>query len=342
LDWITETIQAQTGWTSFEGKTIADLFAGTGIVSYHFRQHAAVVLSNDAEPYSAVIAHAMTCSACTETCKTLLEQIQNELNDGASDNHIGYITTHYTPHNGNPRQFFTVENGRRVDYVRARLETLAPQIHHDDAMFLLASLVVSADAVSNVPAVYGCYLKQFKAKAMKPFRFIPIHTLSSPGRPGSNTFQSDVLHESLLTTVTTDLVYLDPPYNERQYSKNYFPLNMIVKPPTQLEHEAPLKGVTGIPSDCFLSPFCRKGTVEEAFQRLFERLKSPWIVLSYNSESLVSKERMMRWMQRHGEVTVVERDYKRFKSFDYNQNKPIQEYLFFLRRPASLTTIPQL
>jgi adenine-specific DNA-methyltransferase len=341
LDWLTEAIQSQTGWTSFEGKTIADLFAGTGIVSYHFRQKGALVLSNDAEPYSAVIAHAMTRSAYTDTCKTQMEQIQRELENDAAVNHVGYITTHYTPYNGNSRQFFTVENGRRIDYVRARLDdarrTSVPQLSDDDAMFLLASLIVSADAVSNVPAVYGCYLKKFKTKAIKPFQFVPIHTLASQGHPNAQTFQNNVLNDNLLATVTADLVYLDPPYNERQYSKNYFPLNMIVKSPSQLEHEAPLKGVTGIPSDCFLSPFCRKGAVEDAFKRLFECLKAPWIVLSYNSESLVSKERMMHLMQRHGDVTVVERDYKRFKSFDYNQDKPIQEYLFFLRRRATTT-----
>jgi adenine-specific DNA-methyltransferase len=107
---------------------------------------------------------------------------------------------------------------------------------------------------------------------------------------------------------------------------------MIAKTPLTLEQEPPLKGKTGIPTDCFLSPFCKKGKpVEEAFGKLFKNLKAKWIFLSYNSESLVSKEKMLELMQAYGLASVVERDYKRFKSFEYNEDKQIQEYLFCLK-----------
>jgi adenine-specific DNA-methyltransferase len=128
-------------------------------------------------------------------------------------------------------------------------------------------------------------------------------------------------------------VYLDPPYNERQYSKNYFPLNIIAKTPEQLLTEEPLKGKTGIPTDCFISPFCKKGdVVEDALDTLFRNLRTKWIFLSYNSESIVSKERMLELMGRYGEASVIERDYKRFKSYEYNDDIVIQEYLFCLQK----------
>jgi adenine-specific DNA-methyltransferase len=109
---------------------------------------------------------------------------------------------------------------------------------------------------------------------------------------------------------------------------------MIALSPDKQKDEKPLKGKTGIPESCFISPFCKKGTtVEQAFEKLFTNLNTEWIFLSYNSESLITKERMIELMQKYGEVTTVERDYKRFKSFEYNEDKQIKEYLFCLHKP---------
>jgi len=333
LDWITQNIKDKTGWTSFEGKTIADLFAGTGIVSYHFRKNAAKVISNDAELYSSIITHAFTCSTYTDTCRDTINTLQKELDENKhSTVAAGFITTHYSPYSGNERKFFTIENAKRIDYLRGRIEEVKASIPDNDYKFILASLIISADAVSNVPAVYGCFLKNFKAKANKKLTLAPIHT-NTTAADGSTTYNADVLSIPFLKSFESDVVYLDPPYNERQYSKNYFPLNIIAKTPTELSGEITLKGKTGIPSDCFISPFCKKGeTVEKAFDTLFRELKTKWIFLSYNSESIVSKEKILELMKKYGTATVIERDYKRFKSFEYNKDTSIQEYLFCLKK----------
>jgi adenine-specific DNA-methyltransferase len=255
-----------------------------------------------------------------------IEQFEGESN---TSDEIGYITKNYSPYNGNERMFFTVENARLIDFYRKRIEEVRQTITDDEYNFLLGTLLVRADAVSNVPAVYGCYLKNFKDKATKKLRLIPVHMETGIAND-SRVYNLDVLDDELIHNINVDITYLDPPYNERQYSKNYFPLNMIAK---SLEDNPELKGKTGIPSNCFLSPFCRKGkAVEEAFEKLFRDLKSKWIVLSYNSESIVSKEKMIELMSRYGSVSVIEREYKRFKSFEYNKNVPVLEYLFFLKK----------
>jgi len=326
LDWIASSMKEQTGWSSFDGKTVGDLFAGTGIVSFYFRKQQARVISNDAELYSSIITHAFTRSVYNETCQHVLEGFQRDIQENRHVSTVGYITTHYSPHDTSERKFFTVENAKRIDYVRTKLESI--DLSEDDYKFLLASILISADAVSNVPAVYGCYLKNFKAKALKPIVFTPLHNHTAPAE--GETHNADVM--TAMGSFETDLVYLDPPYNERQYSKNYFPLNMIAKTPEQLEKERPLKGKTGIPTDCFLSPFCKKGEVETAFDALFRGLKTQWIFLSYNSESIVSKDKMLTLMKKYGSASVIERDYKRFKSFEYNKNVEIKEYLFCLHK----------
>jgi len=229
--------------------------------------------------------------------------------------------------------FFTVDNAKRIDYVRRRLHDEKAEHTEDEHAFLLAALLLAADAVSNVPAVYGCYLHAFKAKALKPLVLHPPHTAEKAAEAGSAAHQNDVLSPSFLSAIHADVVYLDPPYNERQYSKNYFPLNMIALEP---DAEKPaLKGKTGIPSTCFLSPFCRKATVEAAFDTLFKSLDTRWLILSYNSESLVSKEAMVALMSKYGTVTVKEQSYKRFKSYEYNKDVDIKEYLFILEKKAT-------
>ena len=347
LEWITQHMKTKTGWDSFADKTVADIFAGTGVVSHHFRTKGATVLSNDAELYSSIITHAFTRSVYTDLTVQIIYEMNNDISEnkhgidvseeGGKLSAPGYITTHYSPFDTNERMFFTVENASRIDYMRNKLEQLRRELGinmtDDEYKFILASIIISADAVSNVPAVYGCFLKKFKTKAVKNLVLYPIHTIREKAREGSNTNNCDVLDLEYISGIVADIAYLDPPYNERQYSKNYFPLNMIAKTPEELKSEAPLKGKTGIPVDCFISPFCKKGkTVETAFDTLFRELKTKWVFLSYSSESIVSKEKIIEIMGKYGDVEVIQRDYKRFKSFEYNDDKEIVEYLFCLKK----------
>lgn len=329
LEWIHQNIQEKTGWESFSDKRIADVFAGTGIVSHYFRTLGANVITNDVELYSYTITYAMTCSIYNENIKSILDDIEVKLSNREYLNEVGYVTEKYSPHENNERMYFTVDNAMRIDFVRKYLEIIKNDLSANDYYFILASIIVSADAVSNVPAVYGCYLKKFKSKAEKVFSIKPIHQETSQN--SNIAYNYDVLNETFLKDTTIDLVYLDPPYNERQYSKNYFPLNIIAKTPIELNNnELELKGKTGIPSDCFISPFCKKQNVRQSFENLISKFKTKWIILSYNSESLLKKEDVIDIMSKRGNVDVVEKDYKRFKSYEYNNDKNIKEYLFCL------------
>ena len=329
LDWLTESITKVTGYKSLVDKVIADLFSGTGIVSYNFRTLGSKVIANDSELYSSIITWAFTKSVYNSNVKGLIKNIQADIDSNKYEGCIGFITSNSSPYDSCERMFFTVENAKIIDYVRNQIELFKGKINEDEYKFLLASLLISADSVSNVPAVYGCYLKKFKEKAVKRFKLIPIHTVEqySKNSEESIVYNLNVMSEDISNKVNADIVYLDPPYNERQYSKNYFPLNMIIK-----NSDIELKGKTGIPSDCFLSSFCRKGEVEDSFKGLIGGLKAKWIFISYNSESLITKERFIEILKEYGEVGVIERDYKRFKSFEYNESKEIKEYLFYVHK----------
>jgi adenine-specific DNA-methyltransferase len=186
-------MKQKTGLTSFKNKSIADLFAGTGVVSNHFRNLGAVVLSNDAELYSSVITHAVTCSTYNEKCKGIIQELQAD-----TGTRVGFVTKNYSPHNENERMFFTVENAMRIDYLRWRLESMKENLDENDFKFILASLILSSDAVSNVPAVYGCYLKNFKPKANRTLELKPIHTNTEPVNKNSKTLFQDLSEYCLI------------------------------------------------------------------------------------------------------------------------------------------------
>ena len=328
LEWIDSIIKEKTGWNDFKNKKIADLFSGTGIVSLYFRNLDANITANDVELYSYIITKAFICSSYNDKLQSIIYDLNNQ-NGGI----IGYVTKNYSPYDDNDRKFFTVENAMKIDYMRTQIEELKNELSENEYIFLLASLIISADTISNVPAVYGCYLKNFKDKAKKTLILKPIHNIIYKNEY-SVVYNYDVMSNEMfdiLQNTLFDAVYIDPPYNERQYSKNYFPLNIIAKTPEELQNEPPLKGKTGIPTDCFISSFCRKNNaVEQSFITLLKNINSKWIFISYNSESILTKDEMINILQEFGEVSVAEKEYKRFKSFQYNKDVSIKEYLFCL------------
>ena len=350
LEWLEDSILQATSYKSFSGKRVADLFAGTGIVTHHFRKKGAITLSNDVELYSSVIARAFNTGAYTSNVQAIITNLVAEINAAFPDDAVitetteicdddGYVTRFYSPHAGCERMFFTPVNARIIDYVRRRIQEMRGVLCDDEEHnFLLASLLVSADAVSNVASVYGSYLKKFKATALRRLVLCPIHTVATPAKKGSTTTRVDVLSGPIRGgergTHKLDVAYIDPPYNERQYSKNYFPLNQIAKEPSSLLSEPDLKGKTGIPQDCFISPFCRKNGVADAFKRLVENVDSEWVFISYNTEGLLDSAEFQAILEQFGEVNVVSRPYKRFKSYSYNGDKDISEILFCLHKTS--------
>ena len=334
MEWIDESIKKYTGWTSYNDRVIGDVFSGTGIVSYYFRKQLAVTLSNDAELYSYYITKALTCCTYTRRCERIIERLNKYITMGRHHGTVGFVTRNYSPYEDCERMFFTVDNAQRIDFLRSYIEKYKNQskITNDEYIFVVASLLWCVDSISNVPAVYGCYLKNFKNTSLKPLVLQPIHKDEILPSPMSQTTNYNVLADDFRIE-NADLVYIDPPYNERQYSKNYFPLNVIAMTPAE-QQSIQIKGKTGIPENSFVSPFCQVRQVKDAFKNLISKhLHTRWIALSYNSESLISKDDMIKLITEVGGkvVGVEEMDYKRFKSFQYNDDKKIQEYLFIVQ-----------
>ena len=296
-----------------------DLCAGAGSVSnfVNNKYKNTCIASNDIEYYSYVINYA----SLNTNYSSFIEEIIVSLN--SLDGIRGLISKNYTEN----RMFFSKENGLKIDAMRERIEVLytAKKITYEEYMFLLASLISSADKVANVACVYGAYLKKIKTSAAKDIILLPIHTKTDNAEKKHIVSQRDIL--TFDSDDKFDIVYIDPPYNNRQYGANYFPLNYIAHYDETIE----LRGKTGI-FDYFKSSFCQKAKVKKSFEDLVKNLNSTYILISYNDEGLVPIDDLIDILGEYGTVKVYEKEYKRFKSQKSKKNATVTEYILSLNK----------
>ena len=297
-----------------------DLFAGAGNFSFFTAPLVKTMVANDLELYSYIINRALI--SCNYTPS--LQQRIDELNklDGVE----GIVCQNFSPNKHCERMFFTTENAKLIDAMRQQLEMwlFSDDIDQKEHDFLLASLLVSLDKVSNTSCVYGAYLKQFKKSAQKKLTVVPIHTRSNNNEANGATVGSA---EIIAKMTTFDAVYLDPPYNQRQYAANYSPLNYIVR----YDEHIVLTGKTGLMKNYNKSGFCSKRKVKKSFEEIIENLNTRYIFLSYNNEGLLSKEELKTILEKKGEVTLYQKEYPKFKAQSKVDGDTVTEYLWFVK-----------
>ncbi|WP_233705542.1 DNA adenine methylase [Helicobacter cinaedi] len=135
--------------------------------------------------------------------------------------------------------------------------------------------------VANTACVYGAFLKCLKKSATKELVLSPAVFESSHN--SHKVFNEDSQH--LITQISGDILYLDPPYNAREYGANYHLLNTIA-----LYDDFIPKGKTGLRA-YEKSAWCKKSEVEQMLDFLLQNADFEWIFLSYNDEGLLSLEK---------------------------------------------------
>ena len=323
LDFLETTIETVTGYKDGDDYVFADLFAGTGIVGQTYKAKGCTVISNDIQYYSYVL-NKHYIENIPELDTSLLETLNN------LPPAQGFIYKNYCEGSGCGRNYFTNENGMKCDAIRIELEKLHTSGQIDDSLYFyyLASLVNSIDKYANTASVYGAFLKHIKKSAQKEFQLELLPVI--PGKVGK-VYNEDI--NALAKKISGDVLYLDPPYNARQYCSNYHVLETIAR------YDNPvLNGVTGLrDSSDQKSRFCSKRTVAEAFDELIQNAKFKYIFLSYNNEGLMSLDTIKEIMSRYGEYSSFTKEYRRFKA-DKEENRNIAadsttEYLHCLIKP---------
>ncbi|WP_310441069.1 DNA adenine methylase [Sulfurimonas sp.] len=321
--WIKEEIERVVS-PDLSNKIFCDIFAGTGIVGRIFKPHVKKVISNDLEDYSFVLnKNYIVNSKSIEDKEIYIEEL-----DVLPLCENGFIYQNYCMGSGSERQYFSDENGKKIDTIRLKVEEWykKKKIGNDLYYFLLASLLESADKVANTASVYGAYLKHLKKSAQKKL------VLES-----ANFGLSQGLHEvhkedsnELIKKIKGDILYLDPPYNQRQYGANYHLLNTIA-----LYDEFVPSGKTGM-REYNRSAYCKKQKVHKSFEELIKNANFRYIFLSYNNEGIMSEDDVKNIMSKYGKYDLKTKEYQRFKA-DKSENRNHKadltyEYLHILQK----------
>lgn len=305
-----------------KGKVFCDLFAGTGAIGRAFKTESKKIIANDVEFYSYVLNQNYIGNH-----EELKYQFHiDELNDTQGTE--GFVYKNYCLGGNGERQYFSDENGKKIDAVRQKIEIWRKtnEISENLYYFLLASLLENADAVANTASVYGAYLKHLKKSAQKELNI-------RPALFEVNDHEHEVHNEDaneLIKQIEGDVLYLDPPYNAREYGANYHLLNTIA-----LYDDFVPKGKTGL-REYNRSLYCKKREVGKVFADLIKNARFKYVFLSYNNEGLMSKEEVRATMSKYGRYDLTTTEYQRFKA-DKTENRNhtaigTTEYLHILEK----------
>ncbi len=307
IDFLQDTIYEVTNYKKGDNYVFADLFAGTGIVGATFKENNCKVIANDIQHYSYVLN-----KHYIENNPPIDASLLNYLNSLKGID--GFVFNNYCLGSGSGRNYFSNYNGRKCDAIRQELERLknSNEINIKQYYYYLASLINSIDKYANTASVYGAFLKHLKRSAAKKFKLELLPVID--GDSNGVVYIKDI--NELIREVEGDVLYLDPPYNARQYCANYHVLETISRYDNPI-----LSGKTGLRdySDQ-KSDFCSKRTVQTVFEDLIANAKFKFIFLSYNNEGLMDLNLIKSIMEKYGEYQVATTEYRRFRA-DKEENR---------------------
>ena len=243
--------------------TFCDVFAGTGIVgSYAFSYFDKVIL-NDLLYSNEIIYRAFFGHGTFS-----IEKLQRFRQDMARESKTIKSPNYFSQNFGG--KYFSNSAAKAIGFIREVIELNPYNFNKRERAIALASLVYSIDRIANTVGHYEAYRKKGSSFKELDFRLIqPTINLEA------EIFRKDA--NDLVRQIEADVVYIDPPYNSRQYGRFYHVLETLIK------WEKPkLQGVALKPPTENASDYCKSGAVD-AFDDLIKNIESRFIVVSYNN-----------------------------------------------------------
>ena len=280
-----------------------DPFSGTGVVAERFRSHSATVVANDLL-YSNYVTNRAFLATSPQDCATeRLARLLEELNRLAPLE--GYATAAWGG------LYFTRENAALIDACREAIE--AQPLAEAERIVLLTSLLYAADKVANTAGQYDAYLKNLGAESYdatgrhlvdgSAYGRLALKLPALRQAPPCEIRNVDALE--VVAATEADVLYLDPPYNTRQYADLYHVLENIA-----CWQKPPLSGKTRkFDRTALRSRFSARSTCRQALADLIAAARARHIFLSYNSEGLIGRDELVAMLATRGPVEVLETDY---------------------------------
>ena len=182
--------------------------------------------------------------------------------------------------------------------------------------------------MSNISGTYGAFHKEWERRSYKKFELYKLEINSN--NKDNICYNCDGVE--LLKSISGDVLYIDPPYNSRQYLPNYHVLETAAK------YDFPeVRGVTAQrPYENNKSDFCIKSKVSAAFSSLVENANFKHIILSYSTDGLMSIDEIENIMKNYvipDTFRVYKIPYRRFKSRSKETlTGELSELLFYIKK----------
>lgn len=268
-----------------------DLFTGTTRVAQEFKRRGIQTAACDIATYSHVLAQTYIATDSKEINLAELEAIIQELNELPGE--PGYFTETYCEKS----RFFQPKNGARIDAIRNHIES-----HYANTVYyplLLTSLMEAADRVDSTVGVQMAYLKKWAARSYNELQLRVPELISGAG----TAYLGDAM-ELIDQLPPTDLLYLDPPYNQHRYYTNYHIWETLIRWDEPEVYGIACKRVDAR-SEETKSVFNYKRTMKNAFFDLLKRAQAELLIISYNNESWISATEMANQLSEIGCETVT-------------------------------------
>jgi len=298
LPFIKEIVEAECDGIN----TVADIFSGTGAVASAFIVKK--LITNDIM-YSNYICHVAWFGTEEYSEEKIIEHIMHY--NSIETNEENYMSKNFAD------TFFSTKDCSKIGYIREDIERLyeGGQINLREKALLITSLLYAMDKIANTCGHYDAYRqnavydKEIELTVLTP----------SPNLNANNQcFNTDT--NELVKSIEADLVYIDPPYNSRQYCDAYHLLENVAR------WEKPkVSGVARkMDRSKLKSDYCTTKATK-AFENLIQNTKSKYILLSYNnmaekgndrSNAKISDDDIMRILSAKGQVKVFTKSYKAF------------------------------
>jgi adenine-specific DNA-methyltransferase len=319
-DWIVQTISDRC-----QGKSFFEVFAGTSIISSQMIAEMERVVLNDTLLSNNIIYEAFYGKGGSSHKK--LDNYKTQFNNiNTNQNSSGWFTKNYGG------KYFGNKDCETIETIRNILEAEKPEMTKKEYTVLLASLIYSMDKIANTVGHFDAYIQippadhQFAFELIEPFdtRNVKIEIYCDDANKIANKIQ-------------TDIAYIDPPYNSRQYCQFYHIYETLVKwdNPELFGTALKRKGEA-------LSDYCRI-KAPEVFADLIENLRCNYLAVSYNN-TYTSKSSSSRNKIQLGEITNILSKYGKVKTLSkshkaFNTGKTElpdhKEYLFIVKKDGN-------
>lgn len=298
--------------------SVADIFAGTGSVAHMFNVFDKKIIVNDLLYSNYLIYHTFFSDT-----KIDLDKIQDLI---INFNFANPVEENYFSKNFGDL-FFTMENAKKIGYIRDEIEHLK-NINFREKAILITSLIYAADKVANTCGHYDAYRRKLDS-TMKLKLLMPC--LEDQYNQSNEIYNMDA--NVLVKSIKADLVYIDTPYNSRQYGDAYHLLENLAE-----WNKPEVFGVAKKAKDRSKtkSKYCTvKAT--DAFKDLINNIDSRFILVSYNnmskkgtgrSHAKISQNEILETLSCKGDVEVFSSSYKPFTTGKSNISNH-EELLYF-------------